>query len=455
MAHEQDRPRVGEQLLLQQLQRLDVEVVRRLVEDEQVPRPQEELREQESRLLAAGERLHGRPRAVGGEEEVLEVAEDVARGPVHHDLVVALGDVLRDALLRVERSAELVEEDGLHARAERDAAGLRREPAEEEAQERRLARAVRAEHADALAAQDERVEVLDDRRGGAGPRERGALRLDDDLPRERAGADRELRRAGAGAALGDLRAELQERLHAAHVARAAGGDAVDDPVLLLPELHGLLLPGALLLREELVLAAQERRPVAVPAGEPAAVEVEDAPRDAAQERAVVRDEDAREPGAGEERLEPLDRLDVEVVRGLVEEQQVRLGRERGGELRAAALAAGERREGGVGRDAELREEAPRGGGPAGDLRGGAGLVGGDVLREIRRAEALGADDLAGVGLQDSGHDLEERALPFAVAAGDARSVARLDVEADVLEHGRPAEGDRHVAEGQQRHGRGV
>ena len=66
-----------------------------------------------------------------------------------------------------------------------------------------------------------------------------------------------------------------------------------------------------------------------------------------------------------------------------------------------------------------------------------------------------SDDLAGVGLQDPGHDLEERALPFAVAAGDARSVARLDVEADVLEHGRPAEGDRHVAEGQQRHGRGV
>ena len=46
---------------------------------------------------------------------------------------------------------------------------------------------------------------------------------------------------------------------------------------------------------------------------------------------------------GEQRLlQPLERLDVEVVRRLVEQQQVGLGGERAGERGARELAAGER-----------------------------------------------------------------------------------------------------------------
>ena len=58
----------------------------------------------------------------------------------------------------------------------------------------------------------------------------------------------------------------------------------------------------------------------------------------------MRDEHDRGVEAGQRLLEPLERLDVEVVGGLVEQQQVGLGGERARERRARQLAAGERRE---------------------------------------------------------------------------------------------------------------
>src|SRR6478735_3565625 len=68
---------------------------------------------------------------------------------------------------------------------------------------------------------------------------------------------------------------------------------------------------------------------------------EDVGRDAVEEPAVVRD-DHRTPGELEQRvLERLEGLDVEVVRRLVEEQQVAALLEREREVEAVALTAGE------------------------------------------------------------------------------------------------------------------
>ena len=78
------------------------------------------------------------------------------------------------------------------------------------------------------------------------------------------------------------------------------------------------------------------------------LELEHAGGDALQEPAVVRDEQDR---AGQRRqlvLEPFERAQVEVVRGLVEQQQVGLRREHARERRARQLAARERAERPVG-----------------------------------------------------------------------------------------------------------
>ena len=74
----------------------------------------------------------------------------------------------------------------------------------------------------------------------------------------------------------------------------------------------------------------------------AAVELEDPPGDVVEEVPVVRDGDDRALVVGEEALEPRDRLGVEMVRRLVEQQQIRRREQQAAERDAAALAAGER-----------------------------------------------------------------------------------------------------------------
>src|SRR6185503_15493290 len=72
-----------------------------------------------------------------------------------------------------------------------------------------------------------------------------------------------------------------------------------------------------------------------------AFEREDMGRDAVEEPAVVRDHDGAAREIQQRVLERAQRLDVEVVRRLVEQQQVAARGEHLGEMNAIALAAGE------------------------------------------------------------------------------------------------------------------
>src|SRR5207302_1481642 len=84
--------------------------------------------------------------------------------------------------------------------------------------------------------------------------------------------------------------------------------------------------------------------------------------EALEEAAVVRDEEDGADEAVERRLELLDRLEVEMVRRLVEDEAVDAARAEEGERRAASLAGGERGAGPVdvvGAEAELRQQRAR------------------------------------------------------------------------------------------------
>ena len=141
-------------------------------------------------------------------------------------------------------------------------------------------------------------------------------------------------------------------------------------------------------------------------------------------------------------LELLDRRQVEVVGGLVEDQQVDPATLEQGERGAGALP---RREPAdlagdlVGLEAELRQQGADVGGRQLGQRGldgvaerqllgeaGAGLV--DLADGDRRAEAGGA----GVGPDPPEQQADQRGLAGAVGAGDADPVARVD-----LQRGRP------------------
>ena len=108
--------------LLEQLQRLDVEVVGRLVEDQHVGGPREQPREQQPVALAAGQRSHRRLRALARKQEVREVTHDVFRLAVDDDGAVPVVDRVGDRAIGIELFTLLIEVGDLETRAVADRA---------------------------------------------------------------------------------------------------------------------------------------------------------------------------------------------------------------------------------------------------------------------------------------------------------------------------------------------
>ena len=103
------------------------------------------------------------------------------------------------------------------------------------------------------------------------------------------------------------------------------------------------LVGALLAGQALLLLLQPRRVVALEREAAAAVELEDPAGDVVEEVAVVGDRHDRAGVVLEELLEPVDALGVEVVRRLVEQQQIRTAEQQAAQGDAAPLATRQRR----------------------------------------------------------------------------------------------------------------
>ena len=105
---------------------------------------------------------------------------------------------------------------------------------------------------------------------------------------------------------------------------------------------GATLSGRSSCSQALLLLLQPGGVVALVGDALAAVELEDPAGDVVEEVAVVGDRDDRALVLGEVLLQPGDRLGVEVVGRLVEQQQVGRAEQQPAERDAAALAAGER-----------------------------------------------------------------------------------------------------------------
>ena len=184
------------QVLLEPQHALGVEVVRRLVEEQQVGLLQQELRERDAALLTAGEIRDGCIARRGAQRihRLLELRVEVPRvcrvdlllqrahlgeqcvevgiGVGHQpgDLVEpvdlrldrdALLDVLEDGLGLVEHRLLHEDADGEAGRQLRLAVGRRVEPGHD-LEDRRLSGAVRADHADLRAGQERHRDVVED-----------------------------------------------------------------------------------------------------------------------------------------------------------------------------------------------------------------------------------------------------------------------------------------------------
>ena len=171
------------------------------------------------------------------------------------------------------------------------------------------------------------------------------------------------------------------------------------------------------------------------------------------ERGVVADQDHRALVGLQGRADGLDRLDVQVVGGLVQEQDVVAAQDQPGQGELGLLAAGQgpgRLVGLVAAEQEVAEHAPEqvvGG--LGDLPqrlhgGGGGVEPLVLLGVVAEFSPVAAADLALVGLVDAGQDAQQRGLAGPVEPQHQQPLAPLEVEGDVLEHRRPAVGAGQV-----------
>src|SRR4051812_32678731 len=463
----------AEQRLLERAERVDVEVVRRLVEQQQVAAGAQQLGQVQAVALAAGQ-LGDLLLLVGA----LEVDARDVLAAVHHavadlELVEAVGDLLPDGLVVGERVARLVDVRELDRVADPQLARVGLLLAGDHAEERRLAGAVRADDADDAAARQLEAQVVDEQLVAEALAQ--VLGLDDDVAEPRPGGDVDLDLVELDVALlGDERLEVgQARL----LLGLAALRVLAHPLELGGDRLLARLLGALLLGQAGLLLLEPARVVALVGDAARAVELEDPAGDVVEEVAVVGDRDHRALVLVEVALQPRDGLGVEVVGGLVEQQQVRGGEQQPAQRDAAALAAAQLRHVGVGRRQaqrvhrvlDVRVEAPRVGGvdlglQRGELVGGlVGVVGGELVEAVeertRSGDAvldIGAHVLclvevrlllkqahrrvgrehrvaAVVGLA-AGHDAQDRRLARAVVAEHADLRAGQERERDVLEH---------------------
>ena len=405
MRHEDHGAVVAGEAALELLDRLDVEVVGGLVENEAVDSTRGQEREAGAGALARRERRGRAEDVVGAEAELREQGASGSLLEVAEDLEQRLRSRQRGAVL-----PELAEDD---ARAEPAAAGSERKPAEQGVQQRRLAAAVRPGDGEPVAPADREVErpepegaALDDR----------VLEANGDLATARRRRERELELPRLVRLLDGLDPRELRAVRPLHVLRllllaalaVAAPLPLGHPALLLldaPALGDRRLPAPVVTLAPPLALGLVVAPAAAVLRRPARplVELDDARDHTVEEGAVVRDDDECAGMRGQRALEPGEAGEVEVVRGLVEQEHVGAGAQHGGERRPRLLPA-------------------------------RAFARGPLLREVADCERRrSAPDAAGVGLFEAGQQPQQRRLAGAVRADKPDACPRRDDEADVPE----------------------
>ncbi len=248
------------QAVLENLQRWDVEIVRRLVEDQHVDGLAHQARDQDPGLLAARQAADGHLELLGSEEKALGPRGDVDAAALEGHGIALGRQRAAQRLLGIEAQALLLEAHEAEAVGPLDEPRVRREGARQQVQQRRLAAAVRTHEADPRAGRDGQIEAADERAAAEGLRQPAR----DKEPAGPALRGREVDAHGAGGGARSRVAELgDEAAGLLDAALGLGGarlGAPPQPLDLAPDNSGerFLVGG---------LAAQE----IVPAGEEVAV----------------------------------------------------------------------------------------------------------------------------------------------------------------------------------------
>ncbi len=234
----------------------------------------------------------------------------------HLDIVGAFRDVVPHAFFEIQLRPQLIEIRSLQAGAVLHRAAVRSQFAQQQSQQRGFARPVGSDHADLVAALDQAGEILHQYAPIDGVID--LLRLDDTLAGSGGRAQFQATAAHAPAALGALPAHCLQGADPPFVAGAARLDALAYPGLFFRQPLVELGIGALFGIQQRLLALQIAVPVTGKIVQLAALQVEDAGRQALQEAAVVGDEQHCAAKAEHELFQPFDGGDIQVVGGLVQ-----------------------------------------------------------------------------------------------------------------------------------------
>ena len=261
--------------------------------------------------------------------------------------------------------------------------------------------------------------------------------------------------------LAPVLAQLGEQVHAAHVALAPRGHAIAHPVFFGGDALGQQRLFGFFLRQDLVTPGLELGEAAVKAARCAAVQPDGAVGQRLEKAAIMADEHHGAAQRLQFRFQPFDGGKVEMVGGLVEQQDIGGRRQRARDGGAADLAAREAR--GILRaaEAQIAQQADAAvwivgraetrlhivhhGGEAREIR---------LLRQISQRGAGLQPAAALVVVDETGGDLEKRRLARAVAPHQGDPLALGHGKLGAFEHRLAAEGQFDVAEMKQDLGHG-
>ncbi|MNX87325.1 hypothetical protein D3C86_1192500 [compost metagenome] len=474
MADDQRAALEGHQGVLEGAQGHQVQVVGRLVQDQDVAADPEQLGQLHPVLLAARHALDGGVGLLVGEEEALEVAAHRDLSVLDGDPLGVAGDLLDHGLLGIEQVAPLVGVNEAGVDPHLDGAGVGLVLPQDHAHEGRLAHPVRPDDPEAHAGRELQVQVRDE--GAIAEAFGDALELDDLVAEPLAHGDEQVELAvRVGRRLVD---QLLEAVDAGLLFGAAGLGLLADPLQLAPDRHLADVLGLGLGLFALGLEQQVLGVVAHVLGELPEVQLDHAVGHVVEEVAIVGDQDDGPGVGGQVALEPGDGLGVQVVGRLVQHQQVGLGHQGARKRYPAHLAAGEAADGALGvRDSQVLHDARdldvqvpgvepvdlglealvlgRSRRVLGKLvregvvacEKGAGLgearldalahgrvgVEDELLVQVADAQPPGAHDLAFIRRLLAREDAHERRLPGAIDAQEAEAVALVNGQADVVE----------------------
>ena len=255
------------------------------------------------------------------EQEVLQIAQHVARLAVYHYLLLAFGEVIHHRAVRIQLRAVLVEVGHFQLSPTVNAAAVGLQLAQHQLQQRGFTAAVRA---------DKRNFVTALNLGGEIFHQHFAINLIVDVfhfEDNFAGTGRFFHLHFGAAhhftAFAALTAHCLQSAHAAFVTGTAGLDALADPHLFLRQLAVELRILQLFHAQVFFFLKQIGVVIARISDQLAAVEIDNTRCHVANKRTVVRDKDDGAAEGFQEAFQPVNRFDIQVVRRFVQQQHLR------------------------------------------------------------------------------------------------------------------------------------